>query len=96
MITQLDPIRVVGRVPYDSHFRRAAILTTPELVMERVEVTLILPTGEKYPHVGRIVGGGHEFDSETQTIATWAEFPNPENLLRPGLNVTLHSRIKPN
>jgi hypothetical protein len=32
----------------------------------------------------------------TQAITNLAVFPNPGNLLRPGLNVTLQSRIKPN
>ena len=58
--------------------------------------SLILPNGERFPQVGRYVGGGYEFEAETQTIVLWLEFPNPDYLLRPGLQVTLQSKIKSN
>ena len=57
---------------------------------------LTLPNGPKYPHVGRISGGGYEFEPNTQAMEVMVEFPNPGLLLRPGLNVTLNGRVKPN
>lgn len=95
-ITQLDPIVVVGRVPYDIYAKRREVLKTDEKTKERLELTLVLPGGEKFLHTGRVIGGGHEFDQASQTIEMRAEFPNPDYLLRPGLNVTLQSRIKSN
>jgi hypothetical protein len=64
--------------------------------MNRIELSLTLPNGEKYPHTGKTSGGGYEFDPQTQVMEVMTEFPNPELLLRPGLNVTLQGTVKPN
>jgi hypothetical protein len=55
---------------------------------------LILPTGDKYPHKGHLVAGTYEFDAATQTTDVTVEFPKPNYLLRPGLNVTLQSKSR--
>jgi hypothetical protein len=52
------------------------------------------PTGDKYPHKGRLVAGTYEFDPQTQTTEVTVEFPNPDYLLRPGLDVTLQSSLR--
>jgi multidrug efflux pump subunit AcrA (membrane-fusion protein) len=93
-ITQLDPILVRGQVPYEMYNRRQKSLKTN--APERYEFSLILPNGERFPQVSRYVGGGYEFEAETQTIVLWLEFPNPDYLLKPGLRVTLQSKIKSN
>jgi RND family efflux transporter MFP subunit len=91
-ITQLNPILVRGQVPYEMYHRRRESLKTD--APETIEFSLILPNGEKFPQVNRYVGGGYEFEAETQTIVIWLEFQNPDYLLRPGLRVTLQSKIK--
>jgi RND family efflux transporter MFP subunit len=93
-ITQLNPILVRGQVPYEMYHRRRESLKTD--APERMEFSLILPNGEEFPQVSRYVGGGYEFEAETQTIVVWFEFPNPDYLLRPGLRVTVQSKIKSN
>jgi membrane fusion protein (multidrug efflux system) len=95
VITQLDPILVIADVPYDVfRSRRGFRLTEPDAI-ERFTMSLTLPSGERFPHEGRITGGGHEFDPDAQVLKVIAEFPNPDFLLRPGLAVTLKSGIKP-
>jgi len=93
-IVQLDPIHVVGQAPAAMYFQRGETVPSIERIAERREFGLVLPTGEKYPHTGRLVGGTYEFNPATQTTEVTVEFPNPDYLLRPGLNVTLQSSIR--
>ena len=91
-IVQLDPIDVVGQAPAAMYFQPGEILTSLEKTAQRREFRLVLPNGDKYPHQGRAVAGSYEFNAETTEVT--AEFPNPDYLLRPGLNVTLQSSIR--
>jgi RND family efflux transporter MFP subunit len=93
LITQLDPIRVVYHIPFEVYAQTVEILKTSEQANQQREISLKLPNGDKFPHVGRIVSGSNEFNRETQMIDILAEFPNPTYLLRPGLNVTVQTRI---
>ncbi|KRR04113.1 hypothetical protein CQ12_36600 [Bradyrhizobium jicamae] len=94
-IVQLDPIHVVGKAPAAMYFQRGGgELKSLEQTAEQREFGLILPTGEKYPHKGRVVAGAYEFNPATQTTEVTVEFPNPDYLLRPGLDVTLQSSIR--
>jgi len=95
-IAQLDPINVNGQPPVDKYFQHAEKLTSIEQAAERREFGLILPTGDKYPLNGHLIGGAYEFNPATQTTEVIVEFPNPDYLLRPGLNVTLQSSIREN
>jgi hypothetical protein len=70
-------------------------LKTSEQANQQREISLMLPNGDKFPHVGRIVSESNEFNRETQMIDILAEFPNPTYLLRPGLNVTVQAKILP-
>jgi multidrug efflux pump subunit AcrA (membrane-fusion protein) len=95
-IAQLDPIHVVGQAPAVMYFQRGEILKSIEETAERREFGLVLPTGDKYPHKRRPVAGNYEFNPATQTVEVTVEFPNPNLLLRPGVNVTLQSSIRAN
>ena len=100
-IIQLDPIQVVGEVPFDSYLQGRELLEDPakyveslEKVSQQVEFSLILPNGEKYTYTGRRVAGIAEFNPTTQVMKIVVEFANSEFLLRPGLNVTLRSVVR--
>jgi len=99
-IIQLDPIHVVGQAPAAAYFQRSdqegELLKTLEQIAEQREFGLILVTGDKYPHKGRLVAGAYAFDPVTQTTEVTVEFPNPDHLLRPGLGVTLQSFVRAN
>jgi multidrug efflux pump subunit AcrA (membrane-fusion protein) len=92
-IVQMDPIWVVAKVPYNVYLERRLAAKSEKETLERAPWTLVLPSGDIYPHTGRLISADYELDRETQTLATWAEFPNPDFLLRPGLKVTVQSRI---
>jgi len=93
LITQLNPIRVIYHIPFEVYAQTVEVLKTSDQANQQREISLILPNGEKFPHLGRLVTGSNEFNRETQMIDILAEFPNPSNLLRPGLNVTVQTRI---
>src|SRR5262245_2584875 len=93
-IVQLDPIHVIGQAPASSYYQRGDTQTSIEQIAAQREFTLILPTGDKYPHTGHLVAGAYEFDPATQTTEVTVEFANPDYLLRPGLSVTLQSSIR--
>jgi len=93
-ITQLNPIRVVYQIPFDVYVQSVELLKTTKQANQQFDVSLILPNGDKFPHMGRIVSGGYEFNRETQMIDILAEFPNPTYLLRPGLNVTVQTKVR--
>jgi len=95
-IAQLNPIHVIGHAPADKYFQRGEKFTSVEQAAERREFGLVFPTGDKYPLKGHLVGGAYEFNPATQTTEIIVEFPNPDYLLRPGLNVTLQSSILAN
>jgi RND family efflux transporter MFP subunit len=95
LITQLNPIRVMYEIPFGVYAQTVEILKSSEQAKQERELSLILPNGEKFPHVGRIITGSNEFNRETQMMDILAEFPNPTYLLRPGLSVTVQTKIKP-
>jgi hypothetical protein len=93
VITQLDPIHVVGKIPYSVFAEHHRIPETGEAAKKRVVLSIVLPDGDIYPYEGRLVSGGYKFDEDTQKITVWAEFPNPDLLLHPGLAVKLRSLL---
>jgi RND family efflux transporter MFP subunit len=95
-VVQLDPIIVVGKAPAALYFQRGETPKSLEQVARQRAFGLVLPTGDVYPHKGRLVAGSYEFGPETQTTEVTVEFPNPDYLLRPGLAVTLQSSVRPN
>jgi membrane fusion protein (multidrug efflux system) len=102
MITELDPIEVRASVPYAVYAEHLKLLKfdgkflNPKEAMDRIEVFVTLPNGERLPQVGKISGGGYEFDPNTQVMEVTVDFPNPGLLLRPGLAVSLQAGVKPN
>lgn len=91
IIVQLDPIKVVGEVPFDVYLQRRKLFENREQAADKLRFTLILPDKQKYLHAGRLVAGSGEFDAATQMMSILVEFANPEFVLRPGLAVTLQS-----
>jgi membrane fusion protein, multidrug efflux system len=85
-VVQLDPIRGVFSIP-SALFVKVAELSSQEgldAVREKFVPQLILPTGETYPHPGKIAFVDNQIDARTGTIAIYADFPNPDQMLLPG------------
>ncbi len=59
-----------------------------EVDLDKIEVTLRLPDGSPYEHVGRLDFIDNVVDRKTGTIVLRARFDNPRKLLVPGLYVS--------
>ncbi len=94
-VVQLDPVRVVGRVPYHAYLARRNALGSHEKAASDLAFGLIFPTEEIYPLTGQLVASSYAVDQATQTVAITVEFPNPNYLLRPGLAVRLRPSVDP-
>lgn len=87
-ISTLDPIRVYFPVSEQEYLKAAEKIqdayrnqgTPREGTLE-----LILSDGSVYPHKGRFLLADRQVDTKTGTIRIGALFPNPGNVLRPGL-----------
>jgi hypothetical protein len=84
-ITELDPMQVKAQSNevYAEHLKLLTFggeTLDRKAAMERIEVIATAPNGEKYPHVGKIAGGGYEFDPASQVMEVMVEFSNPEPL----------------
>ena len=94
-IAQLDPILVSFYVSYVERQRaldKAGTSAADEL-FHRSTLTLELPSGRIYEHFGKPEYHGGEIDQSTDMMTVWAEFPNPDNVLVPGLKVHVISRL---
>ncbi len=84
-MSTLDPIWIycnvseVGLLNADEYARR-----TGKRVID-APVTLILANGSEHPQKGRIVFIDRAVDVKTGTLRLRGQFPNPEQLLRPGM-----------
>ncbi|WP_158412817.1 efflux RND transporter periplasmic adaptor subunit [Hyphomicrobium nitrativorans] len=94
-IVDVDPILVGYAVPYED--RQRALKKTGKAaavdLFENVSLTLVLPSGENYSHRGRPYFESAEIDRDSGMLTTWAEFPNPDGILVPGLAVKVLSEI---
>jgi membrane fusion protein (multidrug efflux system) len=66
---------------------RIARLTKEELNSAKKNVQLILADGSLYSERGEVNFADREIDPKTGTLTIEARFPNPQELLRPGLFV---------
>jgi membrane fusion protein (multidrug efflux system) len=82
-VSQLDPIRVSFPLS-EQDYLRAAPRWQKEGKVRQGNLELILADGSVYPHRGTAYLAGREIDPRTGTITVKGEFPNPEQLLRPG------------
>lgn len=94
-VVQLDPVLVAYQVPYAD--RQAALAKSgakaARTLFAYVDLRLELPSGQLYVHKGTPLYENATVDPATGTLTTWAEFPNPEGSLVPGLKVRVLSNI---
>jgi membrane fusion protein (multidrug efflux system) len=86
-VSQLEPIKVtvpISEIEYLKFAKRFREQEATGTAKEARPLSLILADGTTYPHPGRLYVTGLEVAQTTGTITVQGEFPNPENLLRPG------------
>ena len=93
-IFQLDPVHVRVEGNYERLQTRVSAGQTEDEVLDSLTLVLELPDGSKYPHQGKLLTTPYKYDSETGVGHSIAEFPNPDRVLRPGLQVKVTSYEK--
>lgn len=86
-LSQLDPIKVafpISEIEYLKYAERIRAFQANGATRGEPTLSLILADGSVYPHPGRFYVTGLEVAATTGTITMQGEFPNSENLLRPG------------
>lgn len=94
-IVQLDPVLVAYRVPYATRLKVMENTGAPsiEALFDRILLEIQVHGGEKYVHQAIPQFASAVIDSDDGAIDVWATVPNPDGLLRPGLDVIVHSNI---
>jgi RND family efflux transporter MFP subunit len=98
-VSQVDPIKVYFPVS-EQEYLRAKKLSAKGQPIDLFDSSpeLILADGTVYAHKGRILWTDRQVDTNTGTIRLVAAFPNPGNVLRPGLygRVRIQTSFKKN
>jgi membrane fusion protein (multidrug efflux system) len=81
-VSTVDPIKCYVSLS-EQEYMRAQERRSKQL--GKVSLELILSDGSTYPYKGEIAFADRQVDVRTGTIRVAAIFPNPENLLRPGM-----------
>jgi membrane fusion protein, multidrug efflux system len=87
-ISTVNPIKAIFQISEQEYMRGEKLLNvamaTP--LAERTEdLDLYLADGVKFGHRGKFLTADRQVDSKTGTLAIEALFPNPGNVLRPGI-----------
>lgn len=100
-MSQLDPIRVYFPASEQQYLKFARLVQ--ERYQEKQDPTAIrtdgriemgLSNGELYPHKGWFFLADRQVDPKTGTIRVAALFPNPGNVLRPGLYAKVRTPLE--
>ena len=98
-VSQVDPIKVNFPI---SEWEYLKIAERIEKIRGKKEsnasnqekLELVLADGNVYPHKGRAVLADRQVDAKTGTITIVSYFPNPANLLRPGLFAKIRTPLE--
>jgi membrane fusion protein, multidrug efflux system len=100
-MSQLDPIRVYFPVSEQQYLKFATRVQEryreagdPTKVRGDGLIELFLSNGERYPHKGWFFLADRQVDPKTGTIRVAALFPNPGNILRPGLYAKVRTPLE--
>jgi membrane fusion protein (multidrug efflux system) len=94
-IAQLDPMKVYFYVPYVERQRaldRAGTFDADAL-FEKFTLSLELPSERVYARSSTPLPHGEDIEQSTDVTTEWAVFPNPHNVLIPGLKVHVISHL---
>jgi membrane fusion protein (multidrug efflux system) len=86
-VSNAHPVRVnydVSETDYLRFVERTGGLQPNGRPRVNLSYQLLLPNGEIYPYEGKLYMIGRAVTAQTGTLPIVAEFPNPNNLLRPG------------
>lgn len=89
VVSTLDPVYVEFSIPEADYvrFMRANAAAGGSREARERPIRLVLPDGSEYSEPGLFAFAERAISSKTGTLELRARFPNPQRLLRPGLNV---------
>jgi membrane fusion protein (multidrug efflux system) len=89
-VVQLDPIRVVFSVNERAlvAYKQAHPGATQDEINARFVPKLRMPDGSMFSETGRVAFVDNQVDPNTGTLPVYADFPNPQRVLLPGMLVT--------
>jgi membrane fusion protein, multidrug efflux system len=96
-VSQVDPIKVSFPVSEKLYLRFAGQLNAREGANAKSSppiIQLILGNGSVYSYPGRFYAVNRQVDVQTGTIMMQALFPNPENILRPGMYAKVRAQTE--
>ncbi len=100
-VSVLDPIWVIFSVSDFYLLASKEELAKKQLIYpknEDFDVTVVLSDGSEFPYKGKVNFASPILDQSTGTMTVRAEFPNPQNELRPGqfVRATVRGATRPN
>ena len=96
-ISQVDPMKMNFSITEAEYLQAAALLKklqSGEMKAEKGHIMLTLADGSTYPEMGKFDFVNRQVSSSTGTIQITALFPNPGNVLRPGLFARATAPVK--
>jgi membrane fusion protein (multidrug efflux system) len=93
-VSRVDPIKVTFPISereylhFADRIRRHQEQTTPS--PNEPVLTMILADGNAYKYTGRFYDANRQINAETGTITIQGVFPNPDDILRPGMYAKIH------
>jgi RND family efflux transporter MFP subunit len=93
-VSQLNPIKVSFPISEQEYLRFAERINARVngAPVGHVQFELILSDGSAYDHPGAFYAANRQVDPQTGTIQVQATFPNPEDILRPGMYAKVRVR----
>jgi RND family efflux transporter MFP subunit len=96
-VSTMDPIKVyftASEQAYLAYRRQYSNEVERASHEQELQFQLILADGSTYVHEGKFLFAGREVNPTTGTIQLAAQFPNPENVLRPGQFARVRARVQ--
>lgn len=96
-VSQVDPMKMNFSITEAEYLHAAALLAklqSGEGKDKKGRITLTLADGSTYPELGRFDFVNRQVSSSTGTIQITSLFPNPGNILRPGLFARVTAPVK--
>ncbi len=93
-ISALDPIQVAFTVTEQFYLNNADQIAKLMQIPQNDrpdDIELLFADGTTYPRKGRFEYVNRQVDTSTGTISVYALFPNPDNVLRPGMYVKVRA-----
>ncbi|HVG03192.1 MAG TPA: efflux RND transporter periplasmic adaptor subunit, partial [Nitrospira sp.] len=97
-MSQVDPIRVYFQASEQEYLKFSGLVEQayreqgdPTKIREDGRIEMVLSNGEPYPRKGWFFLADRQVDAKTGSIRVAALFPNPGNVLRPGLYAKVRS-----